>query len=373
MQVHLERRLLLLVIVLMVAFSVVASPARAQQSLSHADSAGLPDAPRPAVQQSQTQSTAPNSLSGSQTAGAAIISGTVIDTGEDVIQGAKVVLSGPAGARQSAVSGSRGEFVFRGLLPGAYSIKVSGPGMSTFQSKAILLQAGDVKLMPPVTLSIAGTTTSITVSGDKEELAEEQVQIAEQQRVLGVIPNFYSSYDWNAPPMLAKQKYKLIGRSLIDPVFFLEVAGIAGAEQYQGIFPAYGCCFTGYAKRYGAAFANQVVGDTLGRAVYPAMFHQDPRYFYKGTGSAGSRAVYAMTRAVVARSDSGRMMPNYSQIMGNLTAGAISNLYYPQADRGAKLVFLNTLAETGANAVGNLVREFILKDLTSRAKGMKQP
>ncbi len=306
-------------------------------------------------------------------AGTATISGTVVDAGEDVIQGAKVVLSGPGGTQRSAISGGNGQFSFAGLPPGAYTLKVSGPDMSTFQSKAIVLQSGDAKLVPPITLSIARTTTSVTVHGDKEELAEEQVQIAEQQRVLGVIPNFYSSYDWNAPPMLAKQKYKLVGRSLIDPVFFLEVAGVAGAEQYQGIFPAYGCCFEGYAKRYGAAFANQVAGDTLGRAVYPAIFHQDPRYFYKGTGSGPSRALYAMSQAVVARSDSGRRMPNYSGILGNLTAGAISNLYYPEADRGVKLVFLNTLAATGANAVGNLVREFILKDLTSRAKGTKQP
>jgi hypothetical protein len=189
--------------------------------------------------------------------------------------------------------------------------------------------------------------------------------------VLGVIPNFYSAYDWDAPPMLAKQKFKLSFRALIDPVSFLDVAGIAGAEQYQGIFPAYGCCFTGYAKRYGAAFANHAAGDMLARGVYPGIFHQDPRYFYKGTGSFSSRALYAMSRAVVARSDSGRTMPNYSQILGNLSAGAISNLYYPQADRGAKLVFLNGLAETGANAVGNLIREFILKDLTTRAKGIK--
>ena len=116
-----------------------------------------------------------------------------------------------------------------------------------------------------------------------------------QQRVGGVIPNFYSTYDWNAPPMLAKQKFQLSIRSIIDPVSFLAVAGIAGAEQYKNVFPAYGGGIEGYGKRYGAALANHVSGNLLGRAVYPSIFHQDPRYFYKGKGSIRSRALYAIS------------------------------------------------------------------------------
>ena len=203
------------------------------------------------------------------------------------------------------------------------------------------------------------------VSGDKEELSREQVHIAEQQRVAGVIPNFYSAYDWNAPPMLAKQKVQLSVRGLIDPVSFLAVAGIAGAEQNRGIFPAYGGGIEGYGKRYGAAMANRVSGALLGRAVYPAIFHQDPRYFYKGKGSITSRTLYAISAAVMTRSDSGRWEPNYSQVLGNFSAAALSNLYYPEADRGGSLVLLNGLSETGGNAVSNLIREFLLKPLTS--------
>jgi hypothetical protein len=198
------------------------------------------------------------------------------------------------------------------------------------------------------------------------------VQIAEGQRVLGVIPNFYSAYDWNAPPMLAKQKYHLAFRSLFDPVSFLEVAGIAGAEQYEGVFPAYGSGIVGYGKRYGAAFANHASGDILGRAVYPAIFHQDPRYFYKGNGSFGSRALYAVSAAVIARGDNGRWEPSYSSILGNFTAGAISNLYYPASDRGASLVLYNGLADIGATAAGNLIREFLLKDITSHVLGKRK-
>jgi hypothetical protein len=263
-------------------------------------------------------------------------------------------------------SGSNGEFAFTGLPADVYKLTVTAPGMSTFTSIHIPLHAGEARIVPSITLPVSGGTTSVTVtSGNKQELAEEQVQIAVQQRVGGIIPNFYSTYDWNAPPILAKQKFQLSIRSIIDPVSFLAVAGIAGAEQYKNVFPAYGSGIEGYGKRYGAAMANHVSGNLLGRAVYPSIFHQDPRYFYKGKGSIGSRALYAISAAVIARDDDGRWKPNYSRVLGNFSAAAISNLYYPASDRGGSLVVFNGLAGTGADAVSNLIREFVLKRVTS--------
>jgi hypothetical protein len=291
----------------------------------------------------------------------------VLDTNREVLQGARVTLADPSGSAIRTVdSGSNGQFTFTSLPPDVYKLTVTAPGMSVFTSTQIPLHSGEALIVPPVTISVSGVTTSVTVTaGNKKELAEEQVQIAVQQRIGGVIPNFYSTYDWNAPPMQAKQKFQLGIRSIIDPVSFLAVAGIAGAEQYKGIFPEYGSGIEGYGKRYGAAFANHVSGTLLGRAVYPSIFHQDPRYFYKGKGSTGSRAMYAISAAVIARGDDGRWKPNYSRVLGNFSAAAISNLYYPASDRGASLVVLNGLAGTGADAVANLIREFVLKRITS--------
>ena len=324
----------------------------------------LPDAPEPVQASSQS--------SGSATAPGAQgnISGTILDANGDVVQGAQIALIGPGAANShTATSGADGQFDFSALPAGPYTIRVSGNGMSTYTSGTIRLNPGQFLILPTIKLSVSGGATSVTVTADKEQLSVQQVQIAVQQRIGGVIPNFYSAYDWNAPPMMAKQKYHLVFRSLTDPVTLLAVAGIAGAEQYKGIFPAYGSGIEGYGKRYGAALATHVSGDLLGRAVYPSIFHQDPRYFYKGKGSIRSRALYAMSAAVMTRSDSGRWEPNYSNVLGNFSAGAISMLYYPESDRGASLVLLNGLADTGADAVSNLIREFVLKQITTRAKG----
>ena len=339
------------------------STAHAQEGLDPSvNRASLPDAPLP------TQASGQLGTNDPQQAGTGEISGTVFDTNGDVVEGAQVMLSGSAGfSKRTAVSGNDGQFAFRSLPAGVYKITVSGQGMSTFTSSPIPLRADQFLIAPRIALSVSGGSTSVIVSGNKEELAEEQVQIAVQQRVLGVVPNFYSSYNWNAPPMEAKQKLQLGIRSVLDPVSFLEVAGIAGAEQYENVFPAYGSGIEGYGKRYGAALATHVSADLLSRAVYPAIFHQDPRYFYKGKGSFGSRALYAISAAVMTRDDNGKWRPNYSNVLGNFSAGAISNLYYPSSDRGASLVFLNGLADTGGDAAGNLVREFLLKGLTSQA------
>jgi hypothetical protein len=321
----------------------------------------LPDAPDPG------QSTPQSSPAAQQATAAGKISGTVVDSDGAVVQGAHVEITGPSGMHAAQISGADGQFDFPGLPAGRYKITVTGNGMSTATTGEIALSAGEYRTVPGITLSVSGGVSSVTVFGDKEELSQQQVKIAVQQRVAGVIPNFYSSYDWNAPPMMAKQKFQLSARGLIDPVSFLAVAGIAGAEQNRNIFPSYGGGIEGYGKRYGAAMANRVSGALLGRAVYPAIFHQDPRYFYKGKGSIKSRTLYAISAAVMTRSDSGRWQPNYSQVLGNFSAAALSNLYYPEADRGGSLVLLNGLSETGGNAVSNLIREFLLKPLTSHS------
>jgi hypothetical protein len=313
----------------------------------------LPDAPG-------SEGTTANPVSKSSA-----LAGTVVDSNGTVVAGARVALSGTA--ERAIVSGDNGEFFFSKLPPGSFRVTVTGAGMGTFVSPEIRLAAEQTRLVPDVVLPVAASMTEIRVSGDRNELAEEQVHIAVEQRVLGILPNFYSSYDWHAPPLGPKQKFELAFRAVTDPTTFLGSATVAGFEQATNSFPGYGLGAQGYAKRYGAAYADDFIGRMMGSAVFPSLFHQDPRYFYKGTGSIPSRALYAVRSALICRGDNGGWQPNYSHVLGSFTTGGISNLYYPAGSRGVSLTLLNGLIETAGNAGNNLVREFVLKRLTARA------
>ena len=106
----------------------------------------------------------------------------------------------------------------------------------------------------------------------------------------------------------------------------------------------------------------------IGGAILPSLLHQDPRYYYQGTGSNKSRALHALSSPFVCRGDNGRRQPNYSSVGGDLGSAALSNLYYPQSNRGASLVFENFFISTGERMVSSVVQEFVLGRLTSRKK-----
>ena len=350
-------RLYRLVVFFRLVVSLTSLTAVGQQSFDSTAETALPDAPEPA----QLLGSAPNN---SQQA-VASITGTVLDSNREVLPGARLRAAGElTSVFRTMEAGSNGQFEFIGLPPDTYQLKVTAPGMNNFTSPEISLHEGETRIVS-VTLSVFGGATSVTVSGDTEEVAEQQVKIAEQQRIGGIVPNFYSSYDWNAPPMRAKQKLKLSFRSIIDPVSLLTIAGTAGVQQYRNTFPEYGGGIEGYGKRYAVNLADNVTGVLLSRGVYPSIFHQDPRYFYKGTGSTRSRLLYAISAAVIARSDNGRWKPNYSHVLGNFSAAAISNLYYPASDRGASQVLFNGLSATASTAFSNVLREFVFKRVTS--------
>ena len=97
-------------------------------------------------------------------------------------------------------SDGAGHFVFKAIPPGPFQLTVTGEGFATQQIPGVL-HPGEVLEVPLISLPIAAATTEVRVSVTNYELAEEQVKVEEKQRVLGVIPNFYVSYQQDALPL----------------------------------------------------------------------------------------------------------------------------------------------------------------------------
>lgn len=188
--------------------------------------------------------------------------------------------------------------------------------------------------------------------------ASAQLQQQEHQRILGVMPNFNTSNIQNAEPLSPGQKFQLAAKSALDPFTFVTAALDAGLGQLQNTFPAYHQGAEGYARRFGASYADTFDGTMIGNAVFPVLLKQDPRYFRKGTGSFKSRLFYAIGTTVRCKNDDGSWAPNYSNVLGNIAAGGISNLYYPPANRGVGLTFERAFTVTAEGAIGAVFVEF---------------
>jgi hypothetical protein len=296
------------------------------------------------------------------------ISGTVTDTNGDLIGQANVVLNGPD-LRATATSDADGVFAFSGLKAGGpYRVTIGAKGFDDWVSPPVTLAQGEYAFVKDIRLKVSNAVTSVTVTSSTVQIATEQVEIEEKQRIFGIIPNFYVVYDSkNAAPMTAKLKFQMALRVSVDPVSFLGTAALAGIDQASDN-PDYQQGAKGYAQRFGSVYTDGFTDTMFGGAILPTILHQDPRYYYKGTGSIRSRALYAMAMPFVCKGDNGKWQPNFSSVGGDLISAAISTTYYPQQDRGANLLFENVLIESAERVASTLIQEFLLRKLTPSAK-----
>ncbi len=304
-----------------------------------------------------------------QMAATGTITGTVTDADGRLLQGARVVLScGRPAFERSATTDETGDFRFEGVPAGEFRLTIVATNLAPVVD-AEVLQAGEDLELGAMVLNVASATTTVDVTKTREEIAETEIHQQEKQRIAGLVPNFFVSYNWDAQPLTRKQKFELDAKTLYDPVSVLINAGIAGIQQADNAFPGFRQGASGYFKRFGSSYADFAIGTTLGGAVLPALFHQDPRYFYKGTGTKKERALYALSTAVRQRGDNGKWQVAYSSILGDVASGAISNLYYPASDRqGATLTLENGLLSIVFDGVGNLIQEFLFKSVSSGVK-----
>lgn len=289
--------------------------------------------------------------------------GTVLDESGAVSVGTKVRLTpGDKSADREAISGPNGQYSFSNVPPGPFQISISSSGFGN-QLYSGELAPGQTFLVTPIVLSVATVVTQVKVTVDPVEVATEEVKEQEHQRVLGFIPNFYVSYRPDAAPLTTKLKYQLAWKSTTDVVTIGGVAFLAGLQQAGDQYSEYGQGAEGYGKRFGAAYADTLASTFLSGAVFPSLFKQDPRYFYRGTGSTRSRMLYAISNSVMCKGDNGRWQVNYSNILGAGAGAAIASTYYPADSQGLDIVE-NTFLRLGTSSLAGVIQEFVLRKLT---------
>lgn len=359
---HLAPRVLLALFLFSTSSAGVLSAARAQAPASPdttllVTNPAPPDAPAPAQAGPRANDTNGN------------LSGTVKDANGGIVAGATVALDdADSTVHRTQVTSDSGFFDFADVKAGIpYRITVSSKGFGNWVSPTIMVAAGQFFEVTGIQLRMTNRVESVTVYSSTEQIAVQQVRIEEQQRVLGFIPNFYVVYNAkDAVPMTARLKFQMALKVSVDPISFLGTAFVAGINQ-AGHTPNYPEGAKGYGERFGANYADGLTDTMFGGAILPSLLHQDPRYFYQGTGTKKSRLQHAMAAAFVCKGDNGRWQPNYSSVGGDLISSAISNAYYPADDRGAGLLFENLLISTGERIVSTIFQEFVVRKFTPSA------
>ncbi|HEX5235848.1 MAG TPA: carboxypeptidase-like regulatory domain-containing protein [Silvibacterium sp.] len=298
----------------------------------------------------------------------ASIIGTVVDVQHNTIPAAVVSIQGASSAEQAILrTNNDGFFAFRDLRPGVtYHVSITASGFAAWTSAATVLKPGQELDLKNIQLDIAVVQTTVSAM-TLDQIGTEEVHIEEKQRIVGIFPNFYVTYNSNPAPLTTKLKFELALRSTIDPVNILSAAAFAGFNQAADT-PDYRQGAKGYGQRLGAGLADGFTSSMIGGAMLPSLFHQDPRYFYQGTGTVGSRVRHVFAFSVLCKGDNGRWQFNYSGVGGDLASGAISDLYYPPTNRDAANLFYNAALAAAGRVANNLAQEFVFRKLTPSAK-----
>jgi Carboxypeptidase regulatory-like domain len=291
------------------------------------------------------------------------ISGKIVDQSGANIFGAVAKLTRDNDPSDlETTSNEDGLFSFSRVPPGQFTLMISWPGLVSQQLSG-KLGSGEAYVTPVIVLVIPTQVTEVRVL-PPDVLATAQIKEQEKQRVFGLIPNFYVTYRDDPAPLAPKHKFELAWKSASDPVTLAGVGVLAGIDQAADRWHDYGQGTQGYAKRFGATYANVFAATFVGGAVMPSLLKQDPRYYYKGTGSNRSRILRAIGSSVWCKGDNGHWQPNYSNVIGSFAGAGLQALYLPANDRkGSGFVVSQALIRLGETSLAGILQEFVLPKL----------
>jgi len=210
----------------------------------------------------------------------------------------------------------------------------------------------------PAAAPVAPAPVNAVPAGQAADTNPQAQEPPGGKRVFGVLPNYRTaSAEQEGNPITAKQKMTIAAKDSFDYPLVLLAATFAGLDQLENDDPSFGQGVKGYAHRLGAWYLDETVGNMMTEGIYPALLHQDPRYFRKGSGSIMGRTGYALSRVIITDKDGGAKQFNYSEWLGNMTASAISQAYHPD-NRTTVDATEFVLEQVGTDAISQVLKEF---------------
>jgi hypothetical protein len=293
------------------------------------------------------------------------IEGSVKDSSGAPVYGAVVMVEGANGERHTTVTDASGIFRVTSLTPRNYSIKISAAGFSEWNAENVPASVTPESKSIEAVLSVATEVTSVTVAPAPEEVAAEQLQQEVKQRALGVIPNYYVTFEEHPAPLSSHQKLHLGLKTILDPATFAAAGITAAIQQEKNSYYQYGQGVAGFSKRFGAAYATAAQNILVTSVAADSLLHQDPRYFYSGRGTKAHRAWYAVESAFRAKGDNGKWQPPYAGLIGLVASAELSQAYYPGERTQYSLLGRSLMFHFAGLVALNLGEEFLLKKVTS--------
>jgi hypothetical protein len=216
----------------------------------------------------------------------------------------------------------------------------------------------------------SGTGSAVS---ETSPATSETPHASEDKRILFFFTNHRTTNDSEeqAKTLTPRGKFAIAWDDSTDRAIFGQSAFLSGIGQASNSNPSFGQGVAGYAKRFGTTYADFAVENMATEAVFPTLFHQDPRYFRRSEGSTRSRLLYAMSRLFITRGDSGKSQFNYSEVVGAATSVAVSNAYYPDGRTVGNNV-TRYGEQLGFDAASNVLKEFwpsLKRKLPRRLRG----
>jgi len=180
----------------------------------------------------------------------------------------------------------------------------------------------------------------------------------QDKRIFGIIPNFRTSPSLtDYKPITAREKFVIASQDSFDRGTIVLAAAFAGTSQWTNANKSFGQGAAGFGRYFGTSYADFVIGDYMTEGIFPTILKQDPRYFRRGVGSGRSRLGYAAGQIFWTHANTGRGQFNYSEILGNSTAVAISNAYYPE-NRDVRDAVTKLGVQIAVDMTANILKEF---------------